>query len=421
MIWLSVLGVLLIAGLLISARSANSALVEPVFWISLSFFYYFFASPLWLYYFHDGNFYGRSFALDLKYGAALGVVAYTSILLGYIWARRFKVGASTSGVSIDVSSTYAWFFFLAAVLAYMAFLSLTGLDFVLFASEDGAGAEAKTGTGSWGYLYACINLFIPSLTLLGLSSRTRGDVFFLLTIVLALVFAAIGFRFRILILLAVALSISIHRGWMRASLFKLFLIGGSLLIAMGAVAQMRSYRGGLDLARLEDVSFLDLLSRAFDEGVSVFATSSAVARTASSDWSIDPSPILQVLVHPIPRGLWPAKPYPTYLEDVPNALGVHGAEKFGAAMHASAEWLVIGSWVGVVIIGLLGGVVAGKLYRYFLGRCDEGGVALFILGPFLFYALSRGYLAQVVQDAAFIFIPLLGVSVARRIKFRPAS
>lgn len=114
------------------------------------------------------------------------------------------------------------------------------------------------------------------------------------------------------------------------------------------------------------------------------------------------SPILVALASPIPRGLWPGKPGPAYLDAIPASLGVPQLETAGAALPMYGEWYLMGGLLAVFLIGMI--VIGGLQFQYERALRTRKYAIAACISCFCAFAYARGYLAQLLAEYVFVVL-----------------
>lgn len=141
-----------------------------------------------------------------------------------------------------------------------------------------------------------------------------------------------------------------------------------------------------------------------------FAVHIVPAKTGTYDYFLDN---LQLLTEPIPRVLWPSKPYGPpiklfYLYDHGPAIGMTWA-------IAGAGWMEAG-WIGIVLWTALFAWFYGALYRWFV-RSDQSRYKTAV------YMLALAITLQVYRDGSLVtiaktsFFPMLPFLIWRGLRF----
>lgn len=267
-----------------------------------------------------------------------------------------------------------------------------------------------------GYILQALDLAIPAIVILYFIDLSRGRVSHETIVILFLVcglYLVAGARYRLFCLL-----LGIGSVWLQCNprKHKIFIMLGVLLLvipAAGVIGIVRSYRAGLNFDLLGGATFLDMISRGFNEASATVALGAVVEMVPRFMNYVGLDPIWVAISQPIPRILWPDKPVPDYLSVVPMSLGA-GAEFFGLALPFSGELYLMGGYAALFVGAILAFFGLEMLFVRALARGDVPlASAIFLFVPTL---LSRGYLAQAVTSFAFLVIPvfLIGSKVGSR-------
>ena len=135
-----------------------------------------------------------------------------------------------------------------------------------------------------------------------------------------------------------------------------------------------------------------------------FTTALVIASIPTTFPYVGLNPLWIALTIPIPRSLWPDKPYPLFLEYFGSLTGTEGQ-----AVPVVGEHYMMAGWVGIVA----GGLIIGIIYRCFweFYRANPRNplvVALYAVSWALcFPVVNRGYLAQTLMEFFFDLLPLV--------------
>ncbi len=383
------------------SRSRGLTIGHPLLWVGLFFLYYFVLGPLSFFTFKEDALWVSDYASWADNGAMLGATASAMILFGACCGHSFKIIAPSHLGQPSVTPNAA---IRAIALAwYVAGLTAVGIFFLAVPLDD----RVARGAGGFGILFNCVNWLIAATLLYTAFSRNTWTIVTIVTLTLVIV-TFMGIRFRIVLFLAGVLIILVLQRRVSLTLPRMVLGVSTIALLMGLLALGRTYRAGVDIEAYEEVTLESVVSRALDES-STFFVLSEVVRHVDQDEGYRPLHFVSYLfVLPIPRSIWPDKPLPEFQGVISAALGGagHDAMALGAMMPMIGEWYLAGGVIGVIACSFIFGLLASWISRnYRTVTPGVGTVWLSLLSPFLFYALSRGYLAQVAIDLLYLSLP----------------
>jgi hypothetical protein len=269
------------------------------------------------------------------------------------------------------------------------------------------------------YFYHLINTLTPALLITYLTNDRRHADYGMASIgiivgmiLVVALYSSVGFRYRLLILF-VGMYVAFHlKNQKRPStLAAVGLIAGFLGL-MSVIAITRSYYSGLEFAALGGAGWEDMLEGAIRDSNTFFALGGVLEAVPDRIPFFYFEPLYYVFILPIPRAFWVDKPYPEYLGAIAPAIGTFEAETAGSAIPNFGEFYLAFGWLGLAIGAMLFGMLARITWCYLRPRLAESSThrAIYcIMFPFIIYSMSRGYLAQIVQDFVFFLGPLLFV------------
>ena len=115
---------------------------------------------------------------------------------------------------------------------------------------------------------------------------------------------------------------------------------------------------------------------------------------------------LYTLILPIPRLLWPQKPYPEYLKILWK---ITGGRYFGYAVPNIGEYYANFGIPGVIVFMFFLGFVFSLIYNFYTAN-NKNPIVLMLYSVFYFFVfqiISRGYFPQVFVQAVYLFLPLI--------------
>ena len=417
------IGVLTLAPLALRAWTGTFDLFEPAVVIAAVYFVYFVFAPLVRFASDDLTFIGRDFE-TLYFRALLAVlVAVVAMWLGYalpVGPKPARPGVPRAPVrpfELRAGRRLGWRLLVAAVLGMTLWARLAHRSLLTFllpglihVSDEGGGTDIA-------YLFLSIEWFVPALVFIvaggGLRRPRRR-----LAVVLAvtLIYVSIGFRYRIALLWLAVGMLSYLQWGRRPRVLSLVVPGVLAFLAAGWLAQARLFFrtggavGGLgfDLRSVVASGLSD--TRIFETFAAVLATVPGFINYSGS------APFTYVILLPIPRAVWPGKPFPTALTDVAASLGTPEASGAGAFVPHFGEYYQGFGWPGIAVGMFLFGMGAKWLWRWYRAAPDDPWrQAVFVLNnAMLFQMIIRGYTPQLVMEWCFVVLPGVVLSALAR-------
>ena len=395
---------------------------RTVFWNPLTLFatvfaYYFVVGPLIALALHNTSAYGMEFRGMMWKSWLAGLLGLSSIYAGFaIRARRFRTKL-VAGVRPDLRRRlwiYFWILFGLGLLgfSYDAYVSGQPLSNLLLPLHQGASLDAlgegREGLAAGNYVFLLINAFIPAMCLLcalqiDLPWFKRFLFVMLPAVQVAFFYASMGFRHRIVILfLSMAATTYLMRRD-RPNPGSLLLGAAGIVLMAGLVVLTRTYGLGLDLSQVAGMNFADIFLGGFNDAGTFFTTELVIDSIPATFPYVGLNPLWIALTIPIPRSLWPNKPYPEFLQYFQYLMGTQGQ-----AVPVVGEHYMMAGWIGIAI----GGVIIGVIYRGFweFYRANPRNplvIALYAVAwALIFPVVNRGYLAQTLMEFFFDLLPL---------------
>jgi oligosaccharide repeat unit polymerase len=388
---------------------------SPLTMVSIVFFYYAVIGPYFAIV-NDNTYYRlidhRSFFLI---GWQSSLLAFMCIVLGFQLVKTPKTGHIKPSISLPIP-----YHKIGAVLAGITVVGIVGLvgtgglaaQFDVMNPSSGSNSLLGGGGAFRNYLMHSINLLIGAscFYLLAFYRSKTWLPWLLFIIVFALaVFTRQGFRWRHVTLgmsLLVVFYMLRDKKINPAIFIGLGIVG---IMIMGFIQSTRTYGRGLQYDESQQFTNEELIQTGFGESAVFMATGLLVAQTTLSDEFIGFDPVVQSVVMPIPRVLWPEKPSGEYLERI-EALYSYEYERAGegVAVLNFGEYYLMFGFAGLVIGCVLLGLLLKLVWRWFL-RHRENPLAVVVYAVFFSYIyviISRGYLPQVVMLFMFTVFPL---------------
>jgi oligosaccharide repeat unit polymerase len=260
------------------------------------------------------------------------------------------------------------------------------------------------------YLSLSLNFIIPGIVMIFLYFVTTGKkfVWFIVPFAVAMgIFVTLGFRYRIVLLLASMAIVYFQAKKRRPN--PVLLIGGFALIValMGIINLTRTYGSGLRIDRLEGKSTENFYQSGLEEAM-IFQTSGAVIDVVPKRYPhVGWTPVVSAILFPLPSALFKGKNSGEYLFKILDVIYGKQYSK-GAAMMSYGEYYLAFGWPGIMIGFFLLGLLFRSLWNWFKVNSKNPlvGVAYAVSVTYLYVALSRGYLPQVVMLFFFTAFPV---------------
>jgi hypothetical protein len=357
---------------------------------------------------------------DLIWGWAGAAVFYASSLVGFHLLGtprldRRQIGPTDPERLHRLGTTLCQLglllFSLVAGLRLFAYLN----PFAAAELLRGSRGSIFEGEGIANYFLLALNFLLPGVCLLFTSwvcTRRRGPQLLLWLLAAAGIFTSLGFRFRLVLLAVPMLLLWYLLRQKRPNLAAVGLLMAGLIFMAGFVGLTRSYGRGLDLSGVEERTTVEI----FEEGLGgesqvFFTTSGLMAITPQINPYVGLQPLISVLQFPIPRDWYPAKDTFGYLKRAIETLFNSPQLGNGAAILCYGEWFLMAGWPSLVLMSVLFGWLLRCLWNWLLIRQYEPlALTLYALSvSYLYFIVSRGYMAAVVAGGVFTLGPLFWI------------
>jgi oligosaccharide repeat unit polymerase len=413
---LQLLGIGWIAWLWASRHRDWLTFWNPLLIVIIFFGFYFVLGPLVGAATHGSEHLGRDFTELLPLGWMAGFIGVIFTGLGYVFwggrpiqARRFQL--------LEMPSLKRFAIALAAlgVTGACLWIIFGDVTLTIAAVELGTEVTSTEGSNRVNYLYHTMNLLIPAALFLYVAERRLTPLLVAIVIAVIFFYAAVGFRYRIAILLIGMFALHTLLNRRSPSVGLLTTIGLGTFLVMGLIGSYRSYLGGFRFSSDDAKTPIDVALNAFNETNTFYGLSAVIdAVPARIDFAYF-EPLTYIFILPIPRFLWPEKPSPEYLQKVYQAIGTPDAWFAGTAMPSVGEQYLAFGWFGIAAGSFVFGLLCRCVWNSFLARHTDPRwlVCYCLMLPFFYYMMSRGYLAQLVQDFCFTVGPALFVFLIR--------
>lgn len=194
--------------------------------------------------------------------------------------------------------------------------------------------------------------------------------------------------------------------------------------AFSIIGAYRVRYGGLDFE--QDRTIFEVLTWGFRDGISVFFTFAKILEgvPAKIDY-LYLEPIFAIPEYFVPRSLWPDKPeIATQLLVISQLIGTEHSREIGLAGPYFSDLHIIGGWPILLLGSLFFGMASRMSYLWLIvSQQNQISITTYAaIFPFFYYALSRGYFAQVLLDLMFVALSALithkAIGIIRRIKLK---
>ncbi len=271
-----------------------------------------------------------------------------------------------------------------------------------------AGSQGTLG----GYLLNGINLLIGASGLLLIHYLDKKRQFVWLVVIVAFAIAVYtkqGFRWRHIALGMSLFSIYFLFFNRKVNLALFFTLGLIGIMLMGFIGKTRSYGAGLGYSDQQQFTNYELLLEGFGESAVFMTTGFLVNQSPERDLFIGWDPIVQTLVMPIPRAVWPDKPSGNYISVIESLYDhIFVGNGMGAAVLNFGEYFLMFGYTGVVIGYFIWGWIFRSVWHWFLKhRTNKLAIVTYaVFFSYIYMIISRGYTPQVVMLFCFTVLPL---------------
>ena len=387
-------------------------LAEPVYVVVATFTIYCFIGPLY------SAFFG-SFLLPFTpppalifTGLLLSALALTAFYFGYYSrfggqlaaaaprARSYQPGrARLLAILMEISG-------IALFAAWLHGLGIPLMALNALGSDYDYGSKTRMAeTVSNGYLHLGDG-FIMAAALLLASFRPKSSwrrVVDVNTILVGSWLVVTAVRWRMLVFFGGLLLMHYLKKGRRPGLLIVTALALVFAVTMPLIGYYRSISGYGKTAMADGATY----TRSAMSSLSIFDTFLAVIDAVPDRIPYQKGNIvLDAIYYPIPRSLWPEKPFSKELEVI---WAVTGGRDLGYAAPLFGE-LYIQFGIPGIIAGMFAlGVVVRALYMYWrLAPGDRGAQTLLCCGsPFLVTVIDRGYILQHLTTIFNVYLPIL--------------
>jgi hypothetical protein len=309
-----------------------------------------------------------------------------------------------------------WICFSIGLGSFIVLKGFGGLANVQFWEAQTGGGEALLDAGSFNaYLGNAFNFLIisaPGFIFL-FRKKQMGLILFVLMMFITIgLTISMGFRWRLVIMGFACLSAWYFSMNRKVKIIPLGILGIGFLVLMGIMEQSRSYGKGLDITRLKGQSLEGNLEHSLNESATFQASGLVMFYTGRLFPTVGMSPVIQSLVSPIPRKLWPNKPTGEHLWNIEKVYmrSNGGRAGMGQAILGYGEYYMMYKWWGIVMMALFMGWFFAKTGKFSKDQTlTEVHPWLFIFkvlsGAYLYVVISRGYTPQQFMFYFFTVFP----------------
>lgn len=250
--------------------------------------------------------------------------------------------------------------------------------------------------------------FNAAIVLVSYSYITRMKGSFFVLIIFSALIVYMGFRYRLIFLyLPIIFSLLVFYKLTLFKFLKYTLVVFLSVFLVAVVGVSRKYSEGLQLDRLEGMSFFDILIKGFFNDTSTVLTSGAIINWLDKTESFAYlKQIWYVVSYFIPNELYPNKEYSPIFHYISILTGQANNES-GAAVLGFAEYYHTAGYYGVVFFAFVFSLFLCKLFkRMVFSNSKYEHFVYFVLLAWFINSLTRGYLPQNMQDLLSILIGL---------------
>jgi oligosaccharide repeat unit polymerase len=426
----ALVGLLSLAPLAVRWWQGRFDMFEPLTFVCVIFFLFYSLGPLVHIATGEVRFGGRDFTRMYARGLALVTLPILATWIGYVlpvgrrMGERFAAPLPLTEPGLRALRRWGWRVSLVAVAGTALWLQVSGQGVArLLLPGVVASAESVGGGGqdvAWFLL--TMEWLVPAFLVLAASRGFRSRfVQWSFWILMVVMYASLGFRYRILVFMGASAMLYYLKRGRRPRLLTVTAGVALVFIAAGWYAGARLYFRSFGAAGSLSFTPLDALESGLED-TRIFESFLSVTGMVPNytDYAYA-GPFVYPLVLPVPRALWPGKPWPEWLPWIAESFGTPGAMLYGMAIPNFGEYYLAFGWVGVVVGMLLFGILVRALWAWF--RTDPRDpvrqAVLAISYIWLLQFMSRGYFAEMVREWCFLILPaLLMMWAARRAQRR---
>jgi len=225
-------------------------------------------------------------------------------------------------------------------------------------------------------------------------------------------FISSGFRWRLVIAALCSLSMWYLSEGKKVKIIPLAVGGFGFLILMGVMEVTRSYGSGLDFEKGKEKGLSGYFASAFNE-TAVFKASGFVMEAVDKQYIpfIGLDPVVQSVVTPIPRALWPSKPTGDYLKNISKVYETNIKNNgMGQAILSYGEYYMMFGWLSIVFMSFLIGLFYAKVHKPIFNSENKELNPWYVIfcllnGAYVYVVVSRGYTPQQTMFYFFTVYP----------------
>ncbi len=343
--------------------------------------------------------------------AWLGLLLFMiSYLIGYAIIKKPKVSeiGMVEMSDADISKIKKGLYYLFGLGIFCVFLLQgKGIFTSLSFWERNSDKEALYSGGFIGYVINGMNLLmvaVPMIVYLWRKKKLGLVQTMLLLFVAFAVFSAAGFRYRLVLSGFSALSVFYLSVNKRIRILPVALLILGFIAYMGVIEVTRNYGRGLDLSKVQNNSFSDNVLLGFKESAVFMATGLVMEKAGNNFEYIGFDPLIQSIVTPIPRFLWPGKPTGNYLVNIKKSYSMKNDNMGnGQAILNYGEYYMAFGFGGILFFGFFIGLLLSKLNAIGLKHIHNPWMLCFYVlnASYAYVIFSRGYMPQ--QTMLFFF------------------
>ena len=382
---------------------------SPLTTISLVYIYY----CLWPYYLAISEKHAINEAQNNGYLFHMAsLLSYVCILIGFKIKAPFTTKRWNKLMSIENCNKYGIILVIIAMACYVPFRG-----FHLSIAKGSETVELEKG-GFIYYLIFMTDILAAAMTLLYIKGKHSLKTKLLPMWIIIATFLYSGGRWRIVVMIISILTMMhLYPKKKKPNYGLIAILGIVLFLGFSAMDALRTYNQGIDFERASELDFNNVKKGA-GENYDVYSFSmQAMNKVTQYDTRIYFLPLLQAVLMPIPRFLFPAKPNADYLHQMENI--IIGDDTQGAAFLNFVEGYMSFGWIGVIIYGIVLGWVSKLFWNNYKKNPDSIG-AILLLGLFSgvsFSIVSRGDMASTLVNILYVIcLPFLLLQLLKKIK-----
>ena len=197
----------------------------------------------------------------------------------------------------------------------------------------------------------------------------------------------------------------------------LIILAVVVFLGFSAMDIMRTYNQGIVFERATELDFKSV-SKGAGENYDVYSFSMrTMNKLHESEIRVYFLPLIQAILMPIPRYIFPSKPNAEHLHQMESI--ILGDDTQGAAFLNFVEGYMAFGWAGVVVYGLILGWIS-KCFWSNYKRSPDSISAILLLGLFSgvsYTIISRGEMASAFVNIMYvILLPLLLLQLFKNIR-----